>query len=246
VQPLEGARVLVLSADPFAVEPLVAELEEADADVVFRVELTNLPPPGSIDAVVIDHSASAFEPQALWPYLESLPEAVLVLDSVQGARDALAAHLSGAAPVEEPAPPAVQPPPSWRDSRLTRAALTVTAVTALLWLVSRWQAASTGDLPPVTPADARTGGRSELAGRVTRSTTGEGLAGASVIVNGPSGVLPPTLTDGQGRWRFTGLPAGRYVVVTTARGYVANQQQVDVPEGRAVENVNFSLDPEAP
>ena len=241
MQPLEGARVLVLSADPFAVEPLVAELEEDGVEVVFRVALAALPPADSLDAVVIDRSASAFDPEALWPFLESLPAETLVFDCVPGVRDALRAQLFA----PQPAAP-IRPLGPRLDTRLSRAALTVLVVTALLWLVGRSQLNRSEDLPPVTPAGPQAGGQAELAGRVTRAGTGEGLAGAAVSASSPSGGSMTTVTDAQGRWRFANLRGGRYVVMSTARGYVARQQQVDVPEGRAVENLNFSLDPEAP
>ncbi len=152
-------------------------------------------------------------------------------------------------------------------TRLRRSAITVVVVTVLLWLffgrgglASRFGAgvattpAPFGGVTP--PSGAPAGGHgaggaaeapaaAELAGRVTRADTNGSLAGVSVLVTGPSGPVP-TITDGQGRWRVAGLRGGRYTVVATASRFVAQQVQVEVPEGRALENVNLSLDPESP
>ena len=262
MQPLEGARVLVLSADPFAVEPLAAALEDDGADVIFRPSAHGLPEPEALDAVVVDDSARAAAPEAIADYLAALPDDVLVVESIERARETLLAELSDrsapAAPAAHfepsrlapstPARPAVGRS-AWRDrldTRLTRAALTVLVVTGLLWVVGRSPLARNDDLPPVSsPGGPDAAGRGELAGRVVRAGSNEGLAGASIAASGPSGSMS-TVTDEQGRWRLTNLRAGRYVVFSTASRYAARQQQVDVPEGRAVENVNFSLDPEAP
>jgi hypothetical protein len=78
---------------------------------------------------------------------------------------------------------------------------------------------------------------------VTRSDTNGSIGGATVVASGPSGPIA-TITDAQGRWRFTGLRGGRYVVMSTVPRFAAKQVQVDVPDGRPVENVNLSLDPE--
>ena len=238
MQPLEGARVLVLSSDPSVVEPLVAALERDGADVIFRDSASALPDPESLDAAVFDPASRAAEAEALGAYVNRLPESVVVLDAGTDTHSALRRQL-------EPASPS----PAWTQSRLTRSALTVLAVTAVLWLASRAPFRRSDDLPAVTPAAAGIGqpggGTGALAGRVTKTGTNEPLPGAAVVASGPSGPISTT-TDAQGRWRFAELRGGRYVVMTTAPRHVAKQQQVDVPEGRAVENVNFSLDPEAP
>jgi hypothetical protein len=83
----------------------------------------------------------------------------------------------------------------------------------------------------------------ELAGRVLRADTNGSIGGATVVATGPSGAVA-TITDGQGRWRFTGLKGGTYTVISTVPRFAAKQVQVELPEGQTVENVNLSLDPE--
>jgi hypothetical protein len=95
---------------------------------------------------------------------------------------------------------------------------------------------------PSAPISAAAAG-AELAGRVVRADTNGSIGGATVVATGPSGAVA-TITDGQGRWRFTGLKGGTYTVISTVPRFAAKQVQVEVPEGRTIENVNLSLDPE--
>lgn len=267
-RPLDGARVLVLSADPFAVENLAGALEDAGADVLVSLDAARVPDPHDLDAVAVHASFQDAAPEALDAIYDALPDDVYLtqvdgraldrLISAVGADAAGVPHTptdtAGTAALEpEPVETVPVEPLAPAGGRLLRAAATVLVVTVLLSVVFG-QLARPADQPTPgstsVPGQAPGGGAanppagtSELAGRVTRSDTNGSIGGATVVATGPSGPVA-TITDSQGRWRFTGLRGGRYVVMSTVPRFAAKQVQVDVPDGRAVENVNLSLDPE--
>jgi hypothetical protein len=163
-------------------------------------------------------------------------------------------------PETEPAVEAVEPDaeldeePAFNAASFVRRVMTTLVVVAVLVLIYRGAGLLTDrsetPLPAVETqnqpgAGGQTAGTAELAGRITRSDTQGSVGGATVVANGPSGPMA-TVTDSQGRWRFTELRGGTYVVMSTVPRFVAKQVQVDVPEGRTVENVHLSLDPEGP
>jgi len=65
-----------------------------------------------------------------------------------------------------------------------------------------------GTIPPPPP------GKANLSGRVTDSTTGAGLAGVQVSLDGLS-----TVTDTSGHYLFTDLEPGAYTIVFSKGGY---------------------------
>ncbi|MCA1619973.1 MAG: carboxypeptidase regulatory-like domain-containing protein [Acidobacteria bacterium] len=86
-------------------------------------------------------------------------------------------------------------------------------------------------LAPLPAASARAGG--EVAGTVT-DPKGAVVVGATVTVTDPvSGQSYTAITDGQGRYKIEGLPAGTYTVTVLAEGFKdARQEAVRVEEGK--------------
>ena len=258
---LEGVRVLVLAADVLAVEPLMAALEDAGAEALMRAAAQSAHSavgtfPPTLDAVIVHGRLSAADFAALGSLFAAVPGTTPVLDAADDPETTLyALEEALTALALPPREPETLPRP--QGLRLMRAALTVVAVSVVLWLLftrgpfqDRPPAGAPTPLPAGVaggvgggPAQQAQTGTAELAGRVTRSDTNGSIGGATVVASGPSGPVA-TITDAQGRWRFTGLRGGRYVVMSTVPSFVAKQLQVEVPDGRAVENVNLSLDPE--
>ncbi|MGI8424865.1 MAG: carboxypeptidase-like regulatory domain-containing protein [Chloroflexota bacterium] len=240
----------------------VRPLEDAGADVIVRFGPTSLPDPKSLTAAAVHPSFREATPDALHAVLAQLPDDMMLVEVDVATYDRLIAGLRArpeAADLESEAldaaddlaeaMPLAQSPAG--SSRLLRAALTVLAVTLVLWLgFGRFARPAEDPVPAAPPlggagAGQQPAGAGGLGGRVTRSDTNGSIGGATVVASGPSGPIA-TITDAQGRWRFAALRGGTYVVMSTAPRFVAKQVQVDVPDGRAIENVNLSLDPESP
>jgi hypothetical protein len=86
-------------------------------------------------------------------------------------------------------------------------------------------------LTPLSAASAQAGGR--VAGTIT-DPKGAVVAGATVTATDPvSGQSYTAITDGQGRYKIEGLPAGTYTVTVLAEGFRdARQEAVKVEEGK--------------
>lgn len=82
-------------------------------------------------------------------------------------------------------------------------------------------------------------GTGNIVGRVTDASTQQGIPGVSVFV-GSRG----TLTDAQGRYRVTGVPAGERVVRAVTTGFKETSQTVNVSAGQTA-TVDFALAVEA-
>jgi hypothetical protein len=79
-----------------------------------------------------------------------------------------------------------------------------------------------------------------IAGKVVNSTTGEGISGASVFVEGTT---LGASTDKNGIYFIKDVPVGRYTLIATAIGYQTEKLQVVVVPGEIV-MTNFNLTPE--
>ncbi len=84
-----------------------------------------------------------------------------------------------------------------------------------------------------------------LSGRVTDAETGEALAGANVVVAGPSLTeIRGAATAANGIYTISDLPVGLYDVTVSYIGYEANAASVSLAAGQR-RIVDFSLSPEA-
>jgi hypothetical protein len=96
-----------------------------------------------------------------------------------------------------------------------------------------------------------------LRGRVVDAASGQPLRRALVRIMATEGAAVPllrsTTTDGSGRYEFTELPGGRYIVMATKGGYVQLSygktrssepgKPVEILVGRTVEGIDFALPP---
>lgn len=107
-------------------------------------------------------------------------------------------------------------------------------------------------MPPPRDNRGPQSGTSRIRGRVVASQTGMPLRRAQVTVISPEGQFRrAATTDGEGRFEFPELPAGRFSVSATKAGYVTLQYgqrrpfeqgtPVSLAEGESVEKIDFSL-----
>ncbi len=73
----------------------------------------------------------------------------------------------------------------------------------------------------------------ELRGTV-RDQTGAVVAGASVVLYASDGRLRTTTTDGEGKYRFEQVPAGRYTIQVRRPGFMEFTSDVDLRQQRTV------------
>jgi hypothetical protein len=124
--------------------------------------------------------------------------------------------------------------------------------TAVCWVSLRAQQA------PPSPRPAATG-TGVIAGQVIDSETRQGIAGAPVAIAGtqaaraggagPAGAAgrpgPPVRTDSQGRFAFTGLPAGTYLIQAQQDGYAGNSaaaaRTVELADAATVSDARLQL-----
>ncbi|MCK4296609.1 MAG: TonB-dependent receptor, partial [Candidatus Marinimicrobia bacterium] len=83
--------------------------------------------------------------------------------------------------------------------------------------------------------------KGDIQGRVVDKSSGEGIAGANVIVEGTT---LGAATDVDGNFAIIDVPAGTIKIVVTVIGYAKVDQEVIVTSGRTVK-VNFQLEREA-
>jgi hypothetical protein len=81
------------------------------------------------------------------------------------------------------------------------------------------------------------GGAGTISGRVVDATTGNGLSGATVSLDGTGRTAS---TDGAGNYIFSNVTAGDYTVSAQKTGYIGVSNSVTV-HGNATEIVNFAL-----
>jgi carboxypeptidase family protein len=105
--------------------------------------------------------------------------------------------------------------------------------------------------PPVRDNHAQTVGTASIHGRVVEATTGRGLSRVEVVAEAGGPASPSALTDGNGRYHLTSMPAGAYIVSATKANYLRftwGQTRVDGPgkritlaAGQELDNINLTL-----
>ena len=105
-------------------------------------------------------------------------------------------------------------------------------------------------LPGMGPRQPKTG-TGRLRGRVLSAETGGPVRRAQVHITGPDIGSKSAMTDGEGRYEFRDLPAGRFNMSVTKAGYVTIQygqtrpfesgKALDLTDGQAMDKADFSL-----
>jgi protocatechuate 3,4-dioxygenase beta subunit len=145
---------------------------------------------------------------------------------------------------------------------LVATAMLLAGLTAWSSAAAQAPAAGTSGAPGLPPRAASTPPRSAkatgvISGRILAADTGLPLRRASVTVYGTGPNLPSdqgarraTITDAEGAFTFTDLPAGRYQLQASKAGYVDTEygaratglvRPIEVAEGQKVENITVSL-----
>lgn len=107
-------------------------------------------------------------------------------------------------------------------------------MTTLRWL-------STIALAITLLAPAAAAQQGVVTGRVVNASTNRAIPGVRVQVQGTARTA---LTDNQGAYRITGLPAGSYTITAAVIGHTGANQTVSLAAGQTA-TVNFSLEPSA-
>jgi protocatechuate 3,4-dioxygenase beta subunit len=94
-------------------------------------------------------------------------------------------------------------------------------------------------------------GTGRIRGRVVSADSGGPLRRAQVRIAGPDIRSRSAMTDGDGRYEFTELPAGRYTVMASKAGYVNLQygqtrplepgKPIDLADGQAMDRADFVM-----
>jgi hypothetical protein len=134
---------------------------------------------------------------------------------------------------------------------MSRAFLCLVAVLSVPW--ARQAPAQTPPSQPARDSPAATGGTAAIRGRVVDAATGRALSRVEMR-SGPNagGVTGRiVMTDGEGRYEISGLPAGVYTIVAAKPNYVRTswgEQRSDGPgkrislaDDQKLDNINFSL-----
>lgn len=96
------------------------------------------------------------------------------------------------------------------------------------------------DRPPVPPLEPSKGPFTAIVeGQVFEAETNALIQGASVSIRtGPNSQQGPIVTDHEGRFRFTQLPAGRLLLMVSASGYISRDVRIEtVPDETVFEEV---------
>jgi len=96
------------------------------------------------------------------------------------------------------------------------------------------------DRPPGQPPEPPQGPfTSAIEGTIAEHDTGQLLVGASVSVRtGPNAQQGPIRTDGEGRYRFANLPAGKLTLIVNAAGFVSREIHIEtIPDESTVVDV---------
>ena len=145
------------------------------------------------------------------------------------------------------------------DSMIRRPALSDTRPPVILIALLLLGTVVMAQVPARDQPPAPRAGTGVIRGRVVRADTGEPLRRVQVRVDewstGDRGGPASTMTDAEGRYELTQLPAGRYQLKATRGGYVEvaygqrrpfeRGRPVELGEGAVLQNIDFALPPGA-
>jgi Carboxypeptidase regulatory-like domain len=104
------------------------------------------------------------------------------------------------------------------------------------------QAPYSTDFPPRGPKTAPlAAGTGVIRGRVVAADTDDALRHARIRTTSSEGRAPIVLSDGDGRFCVTGLPAGRFTVTATKAGYAKASIVATLEAGAAVDGVDLQM-----
>lgn len=108
-------------------------------------------------------------------------------------------------------------------------------------LVNAYEAvrSAQGGTPPVDPPTEKTG---TVSGRITSTTTGYGISGATITI---SGTNLSTRTDSIGYYTLNSVPAGTQTLVCSASGYNSISGSINVQANQTI-TVNGKMSPSQP
>ena len=87
--------------------------------------------------------------------------------------------------------------------------------------------------PPARDNAAPASGTARIRGRVVESPSNRPLSRVEIRAGSGTGAQASALTDAEGRYELTDLPAGTYTVSATKANYVARRGASSGPKGRA-------------
>jgi protocatechuate 3,4-dioxygenase beta subunit len=109
----------------------------------------------------------------------------------------------------------------------------------------------TGPIQMLPPGRQPKTGTARLRGRVVANDSGTPVRRAQVRISGPDIGSKTALTDSQGRYEFTDLPAGRFTLTASKSGYVSMQfgqtrpfesgKPVDLADAQVMDKTDFAL-----
>src|SRR3954470_13983333 len=147
---------------------------------------------------------------------------------------------------------------------MSRAVVCLVAAVTLTWARPAWPEPRQGaQSPPARPSQpardtpAAAAGTAVVRGRVVDAATGRGLSRVQVRANTNASGPPPTpypwlaITDAEGRYEITGIPAGTYAIAATKPNYVRSAfgaERVEGPgkrmtlvDGQVLEKIDLRL-----
>ena len=106
---------------------------------------------------------------------------------------------------------------------------------------------------PARDAAAATGGTAAIRGRVVDAATGRALSRVEMRAGPNAGQVNGrvVMTDGEGRYEISGLPAGVYTIIAAKPNYVRTSwgeqrsegpgKRITLADGQKLDNINLSL-----
>ena len=105
--------------------------------------------------------------------------------------------------------------------------------------------------PPARDNPPPRTGTASLRGRVVDASTGRALPRVEVLAESGGAMPHSTLTGGDGRYHFNGLPAGAYVIIATRPNYIRAAwgetrpegpgQRVTLADGQQIDGLNLAM-----